>query len=91
MIMAKERKPSATRLKSWASRAHTLQIKASDLFTDMEAWLGDNETRLMPLVGDTMCSAAELRHTLEGQAERAAQKKSTLPSPSTGEMVRGNG
>lgn len=62
--------PTRTQLLQWASRAETLHMKAASLFEQIEAVVGMDDTKILPLAGDTMCSADELRHSLEGIADQ---------------------
>lgn len=58
---------NAKRLKQLSKRAETLRDKASQVFNELRAAYGPDHN-LVHLAGDTMCSAAELRATLRGEA-----------------------
>lgn len=64
------RKPTLAELRRWSARAETVWSKASALFKDIEAALGDDEPDIHPLAGDTLCSSAELANTLEATLVR---------------------
>lgn len=60
---------SRAKLRSWKLRADTLHEKACALFREAEIAMGEDDKILLPLFGDTMLSADELRNHLGGWLE----------------------
>lgn len=60
---------SPSELRRWEQRAQTLARKSAEFFSIVEARLGADDHQFTPYVGDTMCSADELRNILESAIE----------------------